>query len=282
VVDTEVGAEDAMSTLIDQALRTLPSGVQWQWFMHTTSFIESQLPRYLAQPGSDPLAQACASAYVQRWRDAQRDGFFPQDATVNFFPRSQSILVALKSTPLKVTRPALEAIFAHSGGTDSVTLSFIEAARNLQSIIAAQGIEAAAIGADRLTNWVADLLFPWRRFDHAPVSAGLHSVREAVASLGHIDPIERRGFCTVSAGKEAHHRVVSMLWHPRAVCPGMLNTLALLRPILCISLSGRVLPLASSTLQLKAQGLLNARSSNRFNEVETQARAQALSDVEQR
>ena len=71
-----------------------------------------------------------------------------------------------------------------------------------------------------------------------------------------------------------------MLWHPHAVRPGMLNTLILLRPCLSVCLSGHLLSAATSSLRLKAQGLFNARSVNRFNEVETQARAQALSDVE--
>jgi len=62
----------------------------------------------------------------------------------------------------------------------------------------------------------------------------------------------------------------------------MLNTLPLLRPCLSISLSGRVMATSTSTLRLKAQSLLNLRSANRFNEVETQARTEALNDVERR
>ena len=282
VVDTSIGAEESTSALIDQALRALPTGVQWQWFVRSTSLVEPQLALYMTQPGGDALARACASHYVQRWRAAQREGFFPQDPAVNFFPRSQSVLVALKSPPLNATRATLEMLFTHAGRTDTVALGFIEAARNLQAAMSALGIPAAAVGPDRLANWVADLLFPWRRFDRPPASTGLHSVRETVASLGQIDPIELRGFRTVSAGAEAHHRVVSMLWHPRAVRAGMLNTLTLLRPILCVSMSGRTLPLISSSVRLKAQGLLNARSGNRFNEVETHARALALSNVEER
>jgi hypothetical protein len=282
VVDTVVDGEDAISGLIDQALRALPDGVQWQWFVQSSSFVESQLQLYLAQASCDPVAQVCTAHYVQRWRAAQREGFFPQELAANFFPRSQSILVALKSAPLHSTRGPLAAMFHRAGKLDAVVADFIEAARGLQAMLATQGIGASALGADQLANWVADRLFPWRRFDHAPVQTGLHSVREAIASLGRIDPVEMRGFRTVSAGTEAHHRVTSMLWHPRAVRPGMLNTLVLLRPCLSVSLSGRVLPLASSTLQLKTQGLLNARSANRFNEVETQARAQALNDVEHR
>lgn len=282
VVDTGVDAEDVISNLIDQALRGMPSGVQWQWFARSTSFVERELHLYMSQGGDDPLGQACTSHYVERWRRAQHHGFFPEDAAVNFFPRSLAILLALKSPAIQKSRSMLDTVFGRSGRATAITNSFAETARNLQTLLAAHGIVAAAVDADGLANWVADLLFPWRRFDHPPVSTGLHSVREAIASLGRIDPIELRGFCTVSNGEEAHHRVASLLWHPRSVRPGMLNALVLLRPFVCVSLSARVLPLASSTLQLKAQSLLNARSGNRFNEVETHARAQALNDVEQR
>jgi len=281
-VDTEVGAEDAISALIDQALRALPSGVHWQWFMRCSSFVESHLQIYLAQSAQDPVAKACAAQYVQRWRDAQHDGFFPHDESVNFFPRSQSILLALKSAPLPRARRPLSTIFGRTAPSDALAAEFIEAARALVSMLAARGVEVSTVGADRLANWVIDLLFPWRRFDSPPTTTGLHSVREAIASVGRLEPVELRGFRSVSAGTEAHHRVASMLWHPRTVRSGMLNRLPLLRPSLSISLSARALPLAFSTLQLKAQNLLNTRSANRFNEVETQARAQALSDVEQR
>jgi F pilus assembly protein of type IV secretion system/type IV secretory system conjugative DNA transfer VirD4/TraG family protein len=282
VVDTEVGAEDRVSSLIDQALRAIPAGVHWQWFVRSSPFIEPQLHLYLSQCGNDPLVQTCTSHYAQRWRAAQHEGFFPQDAAVNFFPRTLSVLLALKSPTVNSPRTALETIFRPTTQTDAIARVFVETAQNLKAVLTAQGILATPMGANQLANWVADLLFPCRRFDHPPVSTGFHSVREAIASLGQIDPIELRGFRTVSDGVETHHRVASMLWHPRVVQPGMLNALILIRPTLCISLSARVLPLTSSTLQLKAQSLLNARSSNRFNEVETLARAQALSDVEQR
>jgi len=281
-VDTEVDGEDAISGLIDQTLRTLPEGVQWQWFVKSSSFVEPQLRLYEKQEGRDPIARACTSHYMKRWRDAQREGFFPGEADFNFFPRSQSILVSLKSAPLPVTRTPFSTLLGRTDASSAITSAFIEAAKHLQAIFAAQHIQASALCADRLTNWIIDLLFPWRCFDHPAVNTGLHSVREAVGSFGRIDPVQPRGFRTVSAGEEAHHRVVSMLWHPRAVRPGLLNTLALLRPCLSVSLSGRVMPLASSILRLKAQNLINARSATRFNEAETVARAQALSDVEHR
>jgi len=281
-VDTEVDREDSISRLIDQALRALPEGVQWQWFVKSSSFVEPQLRLYGAQEGQHPIARACTSYYTQRWRKAQREGFFPGEPDGNFFPRSQSILISLKSPPLPPTRTPFATLLGRSDASNKIASSFIETARRLQAMLAAQGIPASALCADRLANWVIDLLFPWRCFDHPAVCTGLHSVREAIGSFGSIDPVHLRGFRTVSAGAEAHHRVVSMLWHPRAVRPGMLNTLALLRPCLSVSLSGRGMPLASSTLRLKAQSLLNARSANRFNEIETLARAQALSDVEHR
>jgi len=282
VVDTEITAEDTISGLIDQSLRALPAGVYWQWFIRSNTFVEQELETYMSQPGIDPVAKACASQYVQRWRTAQREGFFPKDASVNFFPRSQSILLSLKSPPFPPKQLSFTTIFSRASQAETTAKRFVDAARNLLAVLATHGIQAKPVGSDRLANWVADLLFPWRRFARPPIFTNLHSVREAVAAAGHIESVALRGFCTVSDGTEAHHRIVSMLWHPRAVRPGMLNDLILLRPTLCVSLCSRVLPLATSTLQLKAQSFFNARASNRFNLVETQARADALGDVEQR
>lgn len=281
-VDTQIGSEEVVSGFIDQALRALPAEVHWQWFVRISPHVESQLQLYLAPTSADPIAQTCASHYARRWRNAQKEGFFPEDPSVNFYPRSQSILIALKSQPVPALHSALSTILMGRDRSNALVSAFVEAARSLQSLLASHGINNSVVGADELANWIADLLFPWRRFDHPAVHTGLHSTREAIASLGHIDSLEFRGFRSVSGGVAAHHRVVSMLWHPHAVRAGMTNVLMQLRPHLCVSLTARALPAAVSMLRLKAQGLLNARSSNRFNEVESEARAEALRDVEHR
>jgi hypothetical protein len=179
-IDTEVDGEEALSGLIDQALRALPDAVQWQWFVQSSSFVEPQLQQYLEQSGRDPVGQICASHYVQRWRDAQRKGFFPQDISSNFFPRSQSILVALKSAPIEFGRTPMAAMLSRAAASDARAATFIEAARSLQATLATRAIAATALDADGLANRVADLLFPWRRFDQPAVCTGLHSVRETV------------------------------------------------------------------------------------------------------
>ena len=282
VVDTRIDGEAWISGLIDQALRALPHEVQWQWFVLSSSYVEPQLQHYLSQPGHDLTGQACVEHFLRRWRDAQHAGFFPSERNINFFPRSQTILIALKSAPGCLGHDVPPLRLASGRSLAQSTASFIDAARALLSGFTACGMAPVALGADRLANLVAQLLFPWRRFERPAIVTGLHSVREAVASLGRIESIEPAGFCTQCAGRPAFHRVASMLWHPRAVRPGMLNELMLMRPCLSISVSGAALASAASAVRLKAQGLVNARSANRFNEVESQARAQALADVERR
>jgi len=282
VVDTEVDGEARVSAMIDQALRALPDGVQWQWLVRSSPYVEPALQRYLAQSGVDPLGRACVQQVIQRWRAAQELGFFPDHGQVNFFPSTQSILLALKSPPLGLH--PWPALLQTCGQADlrERSAAFIDAASALRGTLSSYGIEAVDVDADRLANCVCGLLFPWRCLERPPIKTGLHCVREAVASQGRIDPVLPHGFTTVCAGRIAHHRVASMLWHPHAVRPGLLNGLMRLRPCLSICVSGGVLPSASATLRLKAQGLLNARSAHRFNEVETQARAQALEQVERR
>ena len=100
--------------------------------------------------------------------------------------------------------------------------------------------------------------------------------------MGRIDAIHGRGFQSAAAGSVRHHRVVSLLWQPRTVCPGMLNGLSLLRPNLNISITSSLQGTAQAMLALKSRALLNARSTHRFNETEMQARVEALHEVEQR
>lgn len=281
-VDTEPEAEARLSAMIDQALRALPAGLQWQWFARSSTQVEDPLQRYLQQPGVDPVGRACASETLQRWRHAQQAGFFPADPALNFFPRSQAILLAIKSQPMGLAPWQMLQGMSNRADLAARTAGFVSAARALQATLQSSGIEAETVDADAMANLVADLLFPYRRLQRGPVSTGLDSIRDAVASLGRIEPVGPGGFATHCAGQVAHHRVASMLWHPHAVRPGLLNELARLRPILSVCLSGSVLPPAAATVRLKAQGLLNARSAHRFNEIETQARAQAIEEVERR
>jgi len=281
VVDTQIDGEGHVAALIDQSLRLLPAGVDWQWMVRCSPYVEPQIRRYLAQPGHDLVGQACAMQVGQRWRDAQREGFFPDDPQINFYPRSQSVVLALKSPPaaLSAAGPGWPQFHEDLGKR---TAGFIAAAQSLEGTIASLGVAPVGVDADRLANLVIDLLFPWRRFDSPPVRTGLHGAREAIGSHGRIDTVGGSGFRTVGPRAAAFHRVASMLWHPHAVRPGMLNALALMRPRLSICMCGRALDPASTAVRLKAQALLNARSANRFNEVETQARSQALEDVERR
>jgi conjugal transfer ATP-binding protein TraC len=284
-VDTAVDGEEAIARAVMSLLHAVPPGAQWQWFVLARADVEAGLARYLTQAGLDPIGRLFAAEMARRWRDAQHDGFFPDHPEHNFFPRSQRIAIALKSAPIGFGRPDWAALLGASGARSAArddAARFAAGARDFLSAVRAQGFEPAAIDADGLANWVADMLFPYRRFDRPPVSTGGQSVREALSALGRIEPLEARGFRTLAARREAHHRVVSMLWQPRAVRAGMLNGLLTLRPWLSISLTGAALPPAASMLQMKAAALLNARSTHRFNETEAAARADAIQDVEQR
>jgi len=284
-VDADPDGEANVAAAIESLLRELPPGIAWQWLFITRAQVGAALDLYLSQPGHDEIGRLCSEAFARRWREAQCAGFFP-GAGANLYPRSQRIVIAIKSAPLRLRRSALQRalrLVANAApDPNPVAREFVHGAEALFDALQVQGFDPEPLDADALAAVVSELLFPWRHALRAPVQVGRASVREAIAALGRIEDITPAGFVTQSAGGAAHHRVVSMLWHPRAVASGMLNGLPLLRPHLSVILTSGAPSRTAAALQLKAQAFLNSRTSHRFNETETSARAAALQDIEHR
>ena len=311
VVDTIVDGEQLVSDAVSAMLQGLAPGMQWQWFLRAHTNIEPALALYEIQRGNDAAGRLFCDDFCARWRSAQHSGFFPDAPEHNFHPRAQSIAIALKSEALGLATPRLPELLAAAlparwgaslqpllrrldGNTTAHRRAqrFVDACQDILATAGVHGLQPSAVDAGMLVEWLGASLFPQRRHDRgAPAAAsgvgletpdGGNEVRTAIAALGSIDQINGSGFRTLAGGRSCHHRVVSMLWQPRAVTAGMLNTLAAVRPNLNICICAAALSPTAALLQLKARALLNARSTHRFNETEMQARTEALHEVERR
>lgn len=311
VVDTVLDGEEQVSSAITAMLHALAPDMQWQWFQNCDSNVEAALGLYGQQPGGDSAAQLFAGHFMARWRQAQLHGFFPDDAEINFHPRRQRITLALKSGPLTLGRlhpgdlvergtpdrwkaalaPLLRRL-PRGNGAATRTAAFCASVRDIIAIAHSHGWQTQSFGAAELFAWLAAILFPQRLRPGAasepavarlPDTHGaLEELRCAIAALGIIDSIDGSGFRSVAADRPAYHRVVSMLWSPRAVQAGMCNALANLWPRSTICVTAASQSPTAALVQLKARALLNARSTHRFNETEMLARAEALQEVERR
>ena len=283
-VATDPSGEESIAGAIDGLLRDLPADVALQWFFIGRPDVEHAVRLYLSQPGHDEVGMALADAFVERWRTAQVRGFFPGAGDANLYPRTQRIVVAVKSPPLRRSRHALRRLLpgAHRGAGDPDAAAFVRGAKALHETLDSLGFGPVALDADGLAATVADLLFPDRALVRQPLRVGRASIREAIGALGRVDQLQPGGFRSVAAGREAHHRVVSMMWHPRGVRAGLLNALPALRPRLSIVLAAAAQSRTAAAFQLKALAFLNQRTSHRFNATESDARASALHDIEQR
>jgi len=311
VVDTLLDGEQLVSDAVAAMLQALAPGMQWQWFLRAHTDIEPSLALYEMQRGSDAAGHLFSEAFCARWRAARHTGFFPDAPEHNFHPRAQSIAIALKSEPLGLGAPRLSQWLAKAlparwnrslepllGRLDSHASArgraqrFVAACQDILAAAGVHGLQPTAIDGGTLVQWLSDSLFPQRRLHGSAGAAaagagldlGAHAdeIRSAVAALGSLDHIDGGGFRSLAAGRTCHHRVVSMLWQPRAVSAGMLNSLSAVRPNLNICLCAAALSPTAALLQLKARALLNARSTHRFNETEMQARSEALAEVERR
>jgi conjugal transfer ATP-binding protein TraC len=308
-VDTHLEGEESVSANIMTMLHALPPGTHWQWFLSSQPCVEDSLHRYQRQMGMDEHGALFADAFLRRWGQAQTRGFFPDDAGINFFPRHQRIVVALKSAPLGLARafapsawvraargrwransPATPSPQGAASPANARAVQFLAGVRDVLAAAQAANWPLVPLDGDGLVKFVSELIFPQYRcaglrgsaLDTADPALACNETRAAIANLGRIDMLEPAGFCSMCRGQARHHRVVSMLWQPRALEAGLLNELALVRPRLNISLSAQAIAPTAAILQLKTRALLNARSTHRFNATEMEARSQALQEVEHR
>ncbi len=311
VVDTVIDGEEQVCAAVTAMLHTLAPGMNWQWFQCCDSNIDRSLELYRQQSGNDAAAQLFGRHFVARWHEARERGFFPDDPEINFFPRCQRITIALKSAPIGLGRAALQDLAARGvperwrsalapllqrlpGGdrTRRNAAAFTATVRDVVAVAQNHGWTVQAMGAAQLVSWLAAILFPQRSPDRSAATATAASLgddpagdielRQVVAAMGQIDSIDGGGFRSVAADRPAHHRMVSMLWPPRAVHAGLCNGLANLWPRCNVSVAAAALAPTAALVQLKARALLNARSTHRFNETEMLARTEALQEVERR
>lgn len=307
VVDTVPDGEQSISDGVCAMIGAMRPGAHWQWFLHGSNNVEPALQRYQSQPGTDVAGRMFGKAFLARWRAAQGHGFFPNDSDINFHPRSQWITVALKSAPLGMASNSLieyardtlrsawrqvrreNAALPNTGKQVTARIDqFVAMVRDVLSAAGEQGWNTQAVDSSDLIRWLAGILFPQYPCGQLPVAGPVeyplaaNEIRTAISAIGRVDGLSARGFRTVAAGAARHHRVVSMLWQPRAVFPGMLNVLPRLRPVMNVCITASAQSALTSLLQIKARSLLNARSTHRLNETEMHARSEALREVEER
>ena len=287
---TDPNAEESISSTIAAMLRALAPGTYWQWFVRSDSCVSRQLVQALGLEQCRGESREFADAFAGRWQSAERDGFFPEAPEINFHPRRVTVLVALKSQVLGSTQsfPSLSlALHRLSGkskdsGATARAADFIRCCREVEGAALAQGWTTQPVDGDSLADWVGLEIFPQRADRGGSLRVGLGETRHAIASLGSIEGLCGEGFCSHARGTPVHHRVVSMLWPPPAVAPGLLNDLPFARPRITVCITARALPPASALAALKARALIEDRSTHRFNRTEMQARAEALQEVEHR
>jgi hypothetical protein len=311
VVDTVCEGEASVSDTIARMLQALVPRVQWQWFFRTGTQVECELALYRLQSGIDEAGTYFSESFLQRWHEAQTDGFFPDSDAINVHPRTQRIVLALKSEPLGLmhfgvrdflqsvmgstvpSRPGFLARYLNGRSrAESRAQGFVDGVREVLSVAQAQGWSPRALDGTALIDFVGDLIFPQRKrqtpadIPNRPCpkheSPVLDDLRVQIANLGCLDAFGPSGFMSEAQGTEAHHRVVSMLWPPGGVAPGMLNEIASIAPVACTSVSASALGHTAALFQVKARALVNARSTHRFNETEMNERAEALHEVERR
>ncbi len=279
----------------DALLRSLQEDCTLEFQIDRGNDIEAVMQQYArrspAAQGS--LSRRLAECVMARWRGARREGFLPEDSSLNFWPRTQQIRLFLKSAPSRLlSGNQLSSLLAFSAtrlerkleeDLHHIGMQFRQQVRQIEQTATEAGLTLEAMTADDYIEWVGSLLFPQRTQTHAPRAAftGFESPGETIAQFGDIVRVDQGEFVTEVRGERCWHRAVAMAWQG-TVGPGMLAPITDHEHGVTVCLSYQASSRVKALFSLKTGQHINRKSALPFNEVEVEEKDESFAEAQRR
>lgn len=260
-IESVPGGRALVASAIDGMVRALPAGYTLQVFRRNVSRIDYALRLFEARAaGVGSVMVPLMRAQIDRFRNAQRDGFFPTQPAINFFPTTEDLVFAIRTPPCSAL-----AIF---GGTKSIARrddQLRTTFRSLTQSLRASGLAFDLMPTPALIGFTAGLLNPalvTRPRPYMP-DVTLNDASDAVAAMVDIRPEPEhgwnRGFVSVDGEAERTFRVVSMMWQPAGMSDGMLDDLFQpLRDVVVVA-TFKALDQGAARTAMKSKRFINTR-----------------------
>lgn len=292
-VESHPGAESYVANVIEQLIRRLPSDYVIQFYRRNSTDVEDYLELYAQQAGDDPTGQRICEAVLKRWRDASEKGFFPRNSDLNFFPCREEMAIMVKSPPSNgwnfSPEHAWQLLFDPEAASPRFTKfarAFELVVREIRETALSGSLGLSPMGADGFIPFVVTMLAPnGRSRETIARGSAIDSVADAISSSVAIDltndegEVRLDGFTAIRDGQKSVHRVVSMLWQPGAVAPGMCNDLVYRHRNVTVVTTIKMLPQLLESAKLKVSAWIQSKSKTVFNAQEAEERTASLNSV---
>ncbi len=276
----------------DQLLRQLPAGHSIDLYISRGRDVGAYLRSYAQSAGENEFASAMCHHKMQRWWLAQESGFFPQDPSINFFPRSQSIFLFYKTSPQKelLNNSARSMLAWLWNGAEKrieqdlreVGAEFRRRVHQIEQTAASAHLHLRRLTADDFVQFAGSLFFPQSKSTHTPSMRLSDDAAEAIGMMGEVSSIQDDCILTDVRGETVCHRAVSMTWPPKVVMPGMFASLVDMETDITVCLSYEAQSRIETMWKLKSAKHLNRKMATPFTEVETDEKESSFRDAESR
>ncbi len=276
--ETMGDGEAIVSECMSKIIAAIPEGLSAQIIPLRTSSVAKFIDAYQNTAGKDEFAQIFATETANRWLNARKNGFFPEDPDVNFTPVDQDLVMTLRSTPFKWAGGLK--FFESLAGSFSLKsiekrldaklakriTAFNRACRILERQISAVGLDYKRANSDELLSIIQKMFYPDRdRVSPAPRYRPGDVLGDTVGAMG--------GMALCDSGiktGETHFRIVTMTTQPTAYYSGMMSELTRdfgdIIVIANIYMPNQML----ATAALKAQSFIASRMATALNRVENE------------
>jgi conjugal transfer ATP-binding protein TraC len=260
-VEAVPGGRGLVAEAIDGLVRALPPGYVLQVFRRNLSCIDGALRLFEERAGGvGSILAPLARQHAERFRAAQRDGFFPGQPAINFYPTTEDLVFAVRTPPCRALSPV-------GGGREAARRDELlrSTVRALSQGLRAAGLGVSLMSAAQIAGYAAGLLNPALATRARPYQPDVTAddASEAVAAMVDLRPEPEhgwhRGFISADSGVERYFRVVSMMWQPSAMSDGMLDDLFQPLRDLTVVATFKALEQGAARLAMKSKRFVNTR-----------------------
>lgn len=276
----------------DRLLRQLPAGYSLDVYINRGRNVGRYLRLYAETSGVSDFARMMCQHKMKRWWDASENGFFPQRPDINFYPRTQSIFLFVKSCPypsLMNNSPLSVLSWLWKGADrkinrdiEEIGADFRRRVSRIEQIAATSNIVLRRLSAEDFVAFTGQLFFPQLSATQKPGVDTASAPGEAIGMMGEVTSLQDDCIVTKVRNEEVYHRAVSMTWPPKAVVPGMFQSLVDSETDITVCLSYEAQSRIETTLKLKSAKHINRKMVTPFTEVETEEKDQSFRDAERR
>lgn len=259
-IETLDGGAALCAAVINTVVCALPKGYTCQIVRRTVSNIRHQMELYAGVDSVGAVPESFAQQRLDQFAHACEVGFTPDMPELNFFPGTEELYFFI-STPNLERFNFDRLLRGKAQYIEDQIQTFRATIAAVKETMRDVGLKYDPLNATTFAEYVVSFLNP-RMLEFGPYQPKVmpDEISQAISAAVHLEGLDSKvGFVSRFQETATHFRVLSMIWQPDGVKPGMLDAVVARERDCAFVMTLRVLDTRSEQMRLKVKRYLASK-----------------------